>query len=285
MNTKLRNRLALLLATLATFSLGGASVGLADEVNPPNPAAAPVLRIGTVLASPAPTADKVSVRVFDGGDPLRLTYQTGYVPVAGDVVNVLMLGGSTTAGIVLGGRAGQSGNLVVNGNFYRSATLDFPAVNNPPYHWFRYVASGTAGLVCQVAHQSYQRLGMLVAEQTGASSDTSAYSSPFPVAAGLSYKLTTFGRASTFVGTPGTVQSKIAWFADATTDYPNFLSEQQFPGLGIDTVPANSFQDIYHYGTVTAPAGATNARIVLRSSFSAGSGINTTWFEAIALKA
>lgn len=272
-------------AVLAIF-IGGVMTGvLAGQINSPTPPAEPSLRIGTVLASPVPTADKVSVQVFASGDPLRLPYQTGYVPVAGDLVNVLLLGGSSSAGIVLGGRASQAGNLVVNGNFYRAPSLDFPPVNAPPYHWFRYVASGNAAVVCQAVHQTYQRLTMVVSAQTGVSSgDTYAYSSAFPVVAGTSYKLTSFGHISTNASTTVTVQSRIAFFGDGTTAYPGFASETQY---GTDAIGASASTDIYHFGTVVAPTGATYAQIALRANHAgsgAGSGSNMYWSEVIALK-
>jgi hypothetical protein len=268
--------------------LGGAvSVGaIASKVNPPSGQAQPQLLIGTVVASPAPTADRVSVRIYDGVDPIRLPYQTGYVPVADDLVNVLLLGSGNNSGIVLGGRQGQSGNLIVNGNFYRAPALKIPVVNYPPYHWSRYVASGTASPVCQIAHQTYQRLGMIISTPSGAAgSDTSAYSSPFPVVSNANYDFIAFGHLRTFTNSSATVESRIAWFADSAGDYPNFISEVS---LGSDTKGASIDWDQYHYGTaVIPPAGATYARMVLRLSFissGAGSGANCYWFEAIALR-
>lgn len=260
-------------------------MAIADEVNSPTPAAAPMLRVGVIQASPAPTADRVSVLIFQSSDPVRVVYMAPYVPVAGDVVNVLLLGGSTTSGIVLGGRAAQSGNLVVNSNFYRAPILVFPPINAPPYHWFRYVTSGTAALFCQVFKGSVMRfVGNVAQPSSPANSDTTVYTSPIPVTAGALYSLTTAGHASVFANGALTVQSRVAWFADAISDYPNFISETQF---GTDALAASSETDIYHFTNGTAaPAGATYARVVMRhlhTSSGAGSGGNMQWAEVVML--
>lgn len=262
-------------------------MNLSDEVNPATPAAAIVMRIGVVQATPAPTANMVSVLVFEGTDPIRVTYLAPYVPVAGDVVEVLLLGGSSTSGIVIGGRGAQSGNLVVNPNFYRAPTLVFPPINAPPYHWFRYVASGSAGLFCQVFKPSVLRfIGNVAGAGGNTSGDTFTYSSAIPVTAGANYSLTTTGHASVFTNTTLTVQSRVAWFADPADDYPNFASETQF---GSDTFGASTENDPYHTGTLTAPAGATHARLVLRNNFvtsGAGGGAgNMQWAEVVMLPA
>jgi hypothetical protein len=261
--------------------------GLDETLAGPGGPAQPVVRIGTVVASPAPTAAVCWVEMAAGQPPIDMPFVTSYVPVAGDKVEVLFASaGNSMQGIVVGGQASQSGNMVVNGNFYRAPLLDFPPINNPPYHWFRYVASGNAGVVCQAIQQTYQRLVMVVQAVSGVSSgDTFAYSSAIPVVAGSSYKVTSIGVASTAVLTTLTLYSRIAWFADSVSVYPNFLAETQF---GTDVVGASATQNIYEFGTVTAPAGATFARFVMRNQHvgtGAGSGSSMWWSEATMLRA
>lgn len=247
--------------------------------------AQPVLRTGTVQASPPPTAKICWVRFGPDEDPLDLPYLAGYVPVAGDEVSALFAARGTMQGIVLGGRQSQSGNMVINGNFYRAPILVFPPVNAPPYHWFRYVASGTGALFCQVFKPSLMRfIGNVNQPSSPANSDTTIYSSAIPVRAGAAYSITTAGHASLFINSALTVQSRVAWFAEAAADYPNFISETQF---GADTLAANSETDIYHFtNATTAPAGAAYARVVMRhnhTSSGASSGGNMQWAEAVML--
>lgn len=260
-------------------------MSLADQISPATPAAAVVMRIGVVQATPAPTADLVSVLIFEDTDPIRVTYLAPYVPVAGDVVEVFLLGGSAAAGIVAGGRAAQSGNMVVNPNFYRAPALEFPPVNSPPYHWSRYVASGSAAVVCQVPYQPTQRLMMGVQATSGINSgDTYAYSSAIPVNAGSSYNARSMGVAVTNVSTALTVQSRVAFFSDAGIEYPSFIAETQF---GTDAVGASSTTNIFHAGSVTAPAGTTHARMILRQSnvgSAGGSGSVMYWSELALLR-
>lgn len=255
----------------------------------PNGPAGSTLRIGIVVASPAPTAQICWIDFGDGSAPLDVPFAGGYIPVAGDVVSVLFSSSPTGSmrGLVLGGQATQSGNMVINGNFYRAPILTFPPVNAPPYHWNRYVASGTAAVFAQFFHPSKMRFigNVNFAPGGAASSDTFIYSSAIPVEPGRQYIATAAGHSSTFVLTTLTVQSRVAWFTDAQADYPNFASETQY---GSDTYGANLENDPYHTGTVTAPAGALFARMVMRNSFTvtgAGGGGNSMWAEIVLLPA
>ena len=262
-------------------------MSLASALNPPTAAAgAPSVRTGVVVASPAPTAATAWVMIDQNGEAFQMPYQAPYVPVAGDLVNVLMVGADAKSAIILGPKAGQAGNMVANGNFYRSAALDFPPVNAPPYHWFRHVASGAAAVVCQTPHFSYHRLMMVFSAVGGVSSgDTYAYSSAIPVTAGATYNLRTLAQISTAVSTTVTAQSRIAWFSTAEAVYPNFLSENQF---GSDVVPAGSNNGLYHAGSVAAPPSAAFARIALRADHvgsAVGSGSSSYWSEVVMLRA
>lgn len=272
------NRLPQFLTLIAlTGSMMAGSIG--EQVNPPNAAAQPQLRIGTVLSDPPATAQTAWVQIFDGGDPVEFPFQTGYVPVAGDSVNVLLLGGANSAGIILGGRAGQSGNMVLNGNFQRAPALEVPPTNEPPYHWTRYPASGTAAVLCQVPYQSAMALTM---DMSGSAiGDTYAYSAAIPVTPGATYEIRSMGHITTFLGSAVTIQTRIAWFTQADDVYPNFASENQ---VGTDTIGAAASSDIYHTLDITAPAGATHARIALRTNHTAGGGGNMYWNEIVMLR-
>lgn len=253
--------------------------GLAQQTNPPNPAAQPGLRIGTVLGSPPATAQTAWVEIFEGGDPVELPFQTGYVPVAGDSVNVLLLGGANSSGIILGGRAGQSGNMVLNHAFQRAPALEIPATNEPPYHWSRYLASGTAAVLCQVPYQSAMALTM---DMSGSAiGDTYAYSAAIPVTAGAAYEIRTMGHIATFVSSAVTVQSSIAWFATADPEYPNYVSAT---AVGSDAIGAGADTDIYHAANVTAPTGISFARVVLRTNHTGSGGGEMYWNEVVMLR-
>jgi hypothetical protein len=257
---------------------------LEDQLGGSSGSAAPIVRVGTIQASPAPNGGTAWVKFVDTQPAVELPFITSYVPVAGDVVEASFLSstGGTMQGLILGGKANQSGNLVINPNFYRAPILTFPPVNAPPYHWYRYVASGTASIFCQVMRQSVMRfIGNISAPGGGLASETYVYSSAIPIKAGASYQLTAAGHASVFAGAALTVQSRVAWFGSATDDYPAFKSETQF---GTDALGAVTETDIYHYGTLTAPAGVGFARVVMRQNWTGATPAgNMMWAEIVML--
>lgn len=262
---------------------------LADVLGQSGGTASPISRSAVVQASPAPNAATAWVKFVDSQPAIELPYVAGYIPVAGDVVNVQFVSGDASMqGMIMGAKATTAGNMVVNPNFYRAPLLVFPIANAPPFHWYRYVASGVAANFCQIMDTTAKRfIGNVAGAGGNQAGDTYIYTSPIPVKPGRSYYLTTSGHASVFVNTTLTVQSRLAFFSDAATDYPNFISETQF---GSDLFPAASENDPYHFGTVTAPTGLTTAswaRLVMRQSFTAGGvgggGGNMMWSEVVML--
>jgi hypothetical protein len=229
----------------------------------PSGPAQPILRKGTVVASPKPTATLCWVQFAPGEDPADLPYLNPYVPVAGDEVEVLFASaGVSMQGIVLGGRAGQSGNLVVNGNFYRAPQLILPTSNTPPYLWERYVASGTAANVCQIAHGTYQRLMGAVDVAGLISGDTRMVHAGFPVVTGETLSFTAFGEV--FASANQTINSdlRVAWMANDRDPYPAASVSETV----LFTNPAftNTISKYYMSGTAVVPGGATHARVVIR---------------------
>lgn len=172
-------------------------------------------------------------------------------------------------------------NLVPNPAFAQGAPFEQPPVNNPPTGWDRYIASGSAAIICQVQHPRFGRPTMVMSATPGAyGGDTYAYSAAFPVTEGATYRVRTAGYASTFIATKLTVDSRVAWFATAEAPYPRFVSEIV---VGTNAVNAESNADIGHAGQVVAPAGAKFARIALRASSTGralGSGSAMYWAGA-----
>lgn len=241
---------------------------LAQQTNPPNPAAAPGLRIGTVLADPPPTAATVWVRIFEGGDPIELPFQAGYVPVTGDVVNVLLLGGANSAGLVLGGRSGQSGNLVLNGDFSRLRPLiGGVAPVEPPLLWGQYLTTGSGQVVALLdAEHQVPVLGLF---DNAASGTLYAYSAPIPVAAGETIKGDMAFDLTLNPTCTVTVSLVLGWFADSRTAWPNQLAE-----TALDATSALTFSTFQLLsGSAAVPAGATFARVGVKVVHTAsGSG-------------
>ncbi len=243
---------------------------LREQINPPNPPAQSSLRVGTVLDSPPATAQTVWVRVFEGGDPVELPYLAGYVPVPGDQVNVLLLGGATAAGIVLGGRAGQSGNLVVNGRFQEAPQFPQPASTDVPYHWTLWTASGQAAIVAGSYDGNGLRRVLLCQSLAGGAGDNYVISAPFSCEPGETLFADAISDFVTLAGGLGpttvTEELLVLWFDSRDKAYPNVVSQDL-----IATVSDNADLDgVWLGGSATAPPGATFARVAFRVTQSGG---------------
>lgn len=258
-----------------------------DLIGGPNASSgASIVRTGTVLASPAPTGSRVSVQVDRDGPLLPpMPYLASYVPKPGDLVWVLfaVTPGGSLSGLVLGGKAGQSGNLVMNGNFYQAPQLVLPSANNPPYLWERYVASGTGANACQAAHGVFQRLFGALDIAGNNSGDTRMVHAGFPVVAGETLTFTTFGSASVNASTTVTIYWRVAWMADDAKAYPDFISETALANTAALT---NTTSPFYLTNTATVPAGATHARVLVGGNHvSTPGGAYTAYFaEAVATR-
>jgi len=269
MSRAVRRHTACLLALMAAFTLGGGSaLGLANDVNPATPAAVPALRIGIVQASPAPTATRVSVLVDEESSPIRVSYQAPYVPVAGDTVNVLLLGGSTNSGIVLGLRSGQAGNLVPNSDFGRHPQPQL-TVSKPPYMWTQYTASGQVALVAGAFASTLLRHCMLMAITVSVTGVNYAYSAAIPVTPGETLYGDLVYMATVFAGSPTTVtvSLRVAFFASETDDFPSSISESTLATQATNT-PGGEPNAIS--GNVVVPSGVAFARAAVRVSQAGG---------------
>lgn len=240
---------------------------IGEQLNPPNAGAQPMLRIGTVLADPPPTAATVWVRIFEGGDPVEMPYQAGYVPVEGDVVNVLLLGGANSAGIVLGGQSGQSGNLVINGDFSRLRPLvGGVAPVLPPHLWGQYLTTGSAQVLALL--DSEHQVPVLGMFDNAASGTLYAYSAPIPVKLGEIIKVDTTFDLTHVPTCSVTVSLMMGWFADRSTAWPNQLSETTLQASSALTF--STFQLLS--GSATVPAGALFARVAFKVVHTASGG-------------
>lgn len=263
-----------LIATILVLLIaGGVMSNLPAAVANPNTAGPPVVRIGTVLATPAPTATSVAVRFETDGPTHFLPYQAPYVPVTGDQVNVLWYAASgvTMAGIVLGGRAGQSGNLVPNGDF-RSVDHLRPASNAiPPHMWSKYTAAGPAAVVSGVLNTQKQRQMLMLDAASSASSDNYVFSAAIPVKPGQLLEIDSMFDAFLGTNTSLTVQTRVGWFASATDVYPNFISESL---IDSDVMTVNA--DFWQSGDITVPLSAAFARVAVRANYT-NSGAGATY--------
>lgn len=241
---------------------------LAKQINSPTQPAQPGLHVAIVLGDPPPTATRVTVRIFDDDDPVELPYQAGYTPVPGDQVNVLLLGGATQSGIVLGGRAGQAGNLVPNSDFGRHAQPQI-AATKPPYLWAAHTASGQVATVAGAFSSEYQRHMMLMAINTGTAGDNYAYSAAIPVTPAETLYVDAVADALCFAPSPTTLTTRlvVGWFATASAVWPHQLSETEVASVVTDFAGGDPF---WLTGSVTVPADAAFARVAIRASQTSG---------------
>lgn len=243
--------------------IGGSIVASGKLAGALNPATMPPggvqHRIGLIVSDPPATATLASVQLEQDGQVHQMFYTAPYVPVAGDLVNVALVGSETQAGIILGGRAGQSGNLVANGNFQAAPILTLPVTASaPPYLWTHHHASGVLGIVAQYPFD--MRLGLAVVCQTGvASADNSAVSAAIPVTPGETITWALNGRM--VIGAASTVTSelRVAYFDKETAVYPFYVSETLI-GTDTDTLDI----EVFFSAAALVPAQVTHARAVVR---------------------
>lgn len=244
------------------------SGALAEALASPNAAPAVAARIGIVLASPTATATHVTVEI--DGQAHRFPFQVPYVPVAGDEVNVLLIGGSGTAmtGIVLGGRSGTSGNLVLNPRFEHAPQFPQPIATSLPYHWTHHTASGSAATVAGHFDGSHIRPVLMIQHVTGLSGDQYVSSAAFPVTPGevLYADLTGDFLMSSVSPTTLTVELRLSWFVSSESAYPYVVSESL-----VDSVSGDADLDgVWIGGTATVPASVNFARAMVRTSQTGG---------------
>lgn len=261
----------ILLAAVALLLFGGPmAMDLPGVIAGPNERGTPVLRVGTVLATPAPTSDRVTVLLQDGGEPVPLPYLTPYVPVPGDQVSVLYVSGSGNAmsGLVLGGRAGQAGNLVPNSAFLRHAQAQV-GVNRPPYLWAHHHASGQLAFVSGTFSGILQRHALTVAINNGVTGDNYVYSSAIPVTPGETLYVDSTADALCFAPNPTSLTTRliVAWFTDAETPWPDQLSATQAASTVTDFAGGDGF---WLTGSVVPPSTARFARVAIRATQSGG---------------
>ncbi|MEV4416114.1 hypothetical protein, partial [Catellatospora sp. NPDC049609] len=178
---------ARLLTALVVFFIGGLMAGeLARVVAPPSGLPQPTLRVGTVVNIPEePTSTHAWVQMVTGEDPIELPLSAGYIPVVGDEVNVLFLAtAGSSQGLILSGRAGQAGNLVLNGHFQRSRRMGSSS-NNPPYHWTVVTLSGQAPVFnTYLGSSSGLPIAQLYDSPSSGAADHLVYSAAIPVTPG-----------------------------------------------------------------------------------------------------
>lgn len=265
-------RVQLITAALVLLIAGGLVSDLESVIASPN--AAPggsVLRVGTVLATPQATATFVWVRMEDDGEPVPLRYQAPYVPVPGDLVNVLFSSpaGGAMNGTVLGGRAGQSGNLVPNPDFRAVNHLRPAADAEPPYMWYAYNASGPAAVCSAVLNTLRQRQMCMLDSNNLGSSDNYLYSSAIEVQRGQELEIDAMYDAFILGTTTLQVETRVAFYTLVEASYPEFVSEVV---IAVDTFSGTG--NFWQSGSTFVPTnpGIAYARVSTRANYTNGGG-------------
>lgn len=256
--------------TLLALALGGALLmagSVAPAVNPPTKQGGEArLRQGVVQASPVATADTVYVRIQDGTEVFPLPYPAGYVPLAGDVVQVLSIGaGSTETATVLYPVAGRSGNRVLNSAFVLG---DFDFVGLPPY-WTHYRAAGPTDITVSgtISGDSVHTV-LLFSGSTTLASDNYAYSAPIRVAQGEQHELS--ATLEVRAADPQITISLLAqWYTGPAGVYPDDIVSADTLASGQTIGTGNGAL----VGTVTVPTDVSYMRVAVRIQQGVGSGV------------
>ncbi len=258
------------LAAIAALALIGALMtgSFARAVKPAEQAGPPVIRMATVLGDPPPSSTHVTVRLAEGpdtGQTARLPFLNPYVPLPADIVNVAYITGSGGAmsGIVVGGRSGQSGNRVLNGELQ----VINPTGSDPPAGWYKHRAAGTTAAVHGRVGEPHNKPFLVIADLADAGSDTYAYTAAIPVTPGQTWRLSTVGIVNDV--TPSIVVSLLAlWFTDENALFPNTIAADTLVDTaGFNTPFANFDLDS---GGIAVPAKAKFMRVAIRVVLTAG---------------
>lgn len=232
---------------------------LPEQLAPPTAAAAPVLRVGTVLASPAATAETCWVDIF--GEPIELDYLSPYVPIPGDQVQVLLQSASgTMTGVVLGGLSGRSANRVVNGDFRAHPQPDV-LTSRLPYTWGQVLISGGAAVVGMYMQTDYQRALAFIGRSVASASDNLVYSAAFPVNEGETLYLDACTDARGMAATL-TVTFRVAFYTEPTVDW----NTDSFSDTLIYTDSGAAAFTTWATGNIVVPTGAMYARFAIRAA-------------------
>lgn len=244
-------------------ALAGAAVGVsvAKVLTPECSTVAPVSLIdtqhGTILAEPPPTGADASVKL-ESGQIVRMRYMWPYVPVPGDQVAVsVVAGGGNKNAVIIGGHAGRSGNLAVNGDF---AAIPALKSGQPPYLWGQHrISGGNATRMLAFQSAKYHK-NVMILESCDSAGELIAYSAAFPVQPGESIRGDATMTMDIFTGMSVDVDVRIAWLADLSGGYPKPVAQSV---LDSHTIAVDG--DWIFEGQAKAPNGAGAARIAVRA--------------------
>lgn len=238
----------------------------------------PTSRTGTVVAVPAPTASLVWVDM-GGPEPVDLPYLNTYVPVPGDQVEVLFRSvNGNMQGLVLGGRAGQSGNLIPNGDFRAQSQLSLATINTP-YMWNFYHASGGAahsfvfGALDSVHTATSGQPVMIVTTDIQLASDDYAYSAAVQTHPGEKFSVDALWNVSTNSPPGCNIYLMAGFFAGAEDLWPAAMSTTVIDTDNLTSPVAVGGFTQWQSGQITVPAGANYVRIAMRGEVTGGSGL------------
>jgi hypothetical protein len=252
---------------------------LAAAISPPLSQGEARVRLAVVQANPAPTADTVYVMIQGGTEVFALPYPAGYVPLPGDVVEVLSIAaGATETAVVVMALSGRAGNRVLNGDFL----VVNPAVGGPPPNWYHHRAAGSAGsTVTGSLFSPHETPLMIMSVSSAGATDNYAYSAPIPVAPGDSYRLDAVGRIDAV--DPGcTVELLATWYAAAEHLYPNTVAADSLADSAIAGAPVDFGIGL---NSITVPAGARWMRVAVRVIGDAGgTGVTVHMFSVQAYR-
>lgn len=253
------------LSAAAGLAAGAAGVRLLSPAAPAVAQAAAVGTLhGTVLADPPPTGAEVSVKL-DDGKVQRLPYMWPYVPVAGDMVAISVVsGGGNSTAVVIGGHAGRSGNLVVNGDF---AVIGPVLDGKAPAMWTRYKVAGgkdthLLGFASTKLHKN-----VMILESSDQTGEQLGVSAAFPVRQGETIHGDTTLTVDLITPMNVDVDLRVAWFADINGSYPKPLAQNV---LMSHMISADG--DYALAGDAKVPAGAAAARVAIRAKHNGPDG-------------
>lgn len=195
---------------------------------------------------------------LDTGEVVRLRYMWPYVPIPGDHVAIsAVAAGNNRNAMIIGGHAGRSGNLVVNGDFNAIPPLKS---GQPPYLWGQHRIAGSKATRMFAFQSAKYHKNVMALESPDDAGELIAYSASFPVQPGESIRGDATMTMDIFTGMSVDVDLRIAWLADLGGGYPKPLGESI-----LDSHTMTVDGDWIFEGDAKAPNAAAAARLAIRA--------------------
>lgn len=248
---------------------------LAAEISSPTEGAR--LRTGTVAGLRG--ASTVTVDV-GGGQLVDMPTLNGYIPIPGDVVQILQQG---SVQLVLGGTDPMSGgNVLANPSF----ELDQPGA--APSFWTKVIDAGTPTGNANVKTDNATGWGPVdgskwleINQSVGTAVTVHVVSEPIPVTAGQIWTAAASAANISADADGGGCQLRLSWYSSNTSTYPagtvtadTFVAGVVLPPYGI---PRWTLLRQWYGSGYPVPTGASWMRVVLSSDITGGLGFSAYW--------